>query len=118
MITQRLLVIAPDPDLRRSMAFALEAEGYVVTSHAAIPGQHGAQGYDCVVLDHAAARGPRAAVLAFCRESRAIVLLAGTAQHWLAREVSSVLRTPLAGGGLSDAVRLALETPQPAVNPQ
>ena len=109
MTSRRLLVIAPDLDLLRSIAFALEAEGYVVTSHAAIPGNHGALGYDCVILDHAAASGPRAAVLSFCRESWPIVLLAGTAQHWLGPEVFRVLRTPLAVGMLSDAVRQALE---------
>jgi DNA-binding NtrC family response regulator len=106
--TGRILVIAPNSDLRRSLAFALEAEGYVVTTHASIPGSDSSRGYDCVVLDHKAAAGARDAVLSFCRSSHPVLLLAGTPQSWLSSEVFNVVPTPLSGDALSAAVRSAV----------
>jgi hypothetical protein len=90
------------------MAFALEAEGYVVTTHAAIPGSDASRGYDCVVLDHKAAAGARDVVLTFCRSSWPVLLLAGTPQRWLLNEVFDVVQTPLSGDALFQAVRSAL----------
>lgn len=104
----RILVIAPNSDLCKSLAFALEAEGYAVTTQATIPGSDASRGYDCVVLDHRAAVGARDDVLSFCRSSRPVLLLAGAAQPWLSREVFEVVPTPLSGDALSDAVRSAV----------
>jgi hypothetical protein len=104
----RLLVIAPNPDLRKSLAFALEAEGYVVTSHAVIPAEGTGGSYDCVVLDHKAATGSREAVLAFANKAKRLILLAGTPQPWLLPHVSKVVATPLLGHALSDAVSTAI----------
>jgi CheY-like chemotaxis protein len=108
--SDRVLVIAPNPDFRRSLAFALEAEGYVVTSHANIPGNDASRGYDCVVLDHKAANGPRDSIISFCRTSNPVLLLAGSPQPWLASEVSRVVQTPLSGDMLSVAIRSALDS--------
>ena len=108
MVQGRILVIAPNSDLRRSMAFALEVEGYVVTTHAAIPGSDASRGYDCVVLDHKAAAGAREATLQFCRSSWPVLLLAGTPQRWLSDEVFDVVQTPLSGDALLQAVRSAV----------
>lgn len=104
----RILVIAPNSDLRRSMAFALEAEGYVVTTHATIPGNDSSRGYDCVVLDHKAAAGAREAALLFCRSSFPVLLLAGAPLPWLSAEVFGVVPTPLSGDALSEAVLSAV----------
>lgn len=105
----RVLVVAPSPDLRKSLAFALEAEGYVVTTHAGILGNDASRGYDAVVFDHkAAAAGPRKQVVDFCRSAQPLVLLAGSPQLWLAREAYSVVPTPLMGDALSNAVAAAV----------
>jgi CheY-like chemotaxis protein len=115
----RILVIAPNSDLRRSLSFALEAEGYVVTAHATIPGSDASRGYDCVVLDHKAATGDRQAVLAFCKASPPVLLLAGAALPWLAGAVFAVIRTPLSGDALGQAVGAAVrETVEGRSNPK
>ncbi|HHY51298.1 MAG TPA: hypothetical protein GYA10_16320 [Alphaproteobacteria bacterium] len=106
---RRILVIAPDPGVRHSTAFALEAEGHVVTSLAVIPGPDAARGFDCVVLDHKAARSAaRETVLAFCAKAPPVVLLAGLPQPWLASVVFRVVQTPVVGEALAAAVRDAI----------
>lgn len=110
MAKRRILVIAPNPDLRKSLAFALEADGHVVTTHASIPGRDAARGYDCVVLDHKGAAGSREAVLSFCHNSPPVLLLAAVPQPWLSREVFEVVPTPLSGDALSQAVRSAIQS--------
>jgi hypothetical protein len=115
--TGRILVIASNPDLRKSLAFSLEAEGYTVTSHAIIPSTDAGRPYDCVVLDHKAAGGPRDVVLEFCNRARRVVLLAGAPQPWLAAKVFAVVQTPLSGGSLTSAVSAAIATTQAAPAP-
>ena len=114
MPTGRILVIAPNSDLRRSLAFALEAEGYVVTTHAGIPGANASRGYDCVVLDHKATGGSREPILSFCRASRPVLLLSGSPQSWLSGEVFSVVHTPASGDAFLEAVRSAVNAPRHA----
>ena len=108
MPSGRVLIIAPSIDLRKSLVFALEAEGYVVTSLAVLPSEDVAGSYDCVVIDHKAATGSREAVLDFIVKARRVVLLAGTPQPWLISHVTAVVPTPLRGDALGQAVRLAV----------
>jgi DNA-binding NtrC family response regulator len=109
--TRRILVIAPNPDLRSSLTFALEAEGYAVTSQAVLLGPDEGRDFDCVVLDHKAAKAqPREAVLDFCAHSPRIVLLAGAPQPWLVARVFTVVQTPHLGEALIAAVRAAIAT--------
>ena len=113
MPSGHIMVIAPNYDLRRSLAFALEAEGYVVTSHETIPGPEASRGYDCVVLDHkVAASASREAVLAFCTKARGLILLAGMPQPWLAHVAFRVVQTPVMGEALFSAVRGAVDLAQ------
>lgn len=98
-----ILVIAPNSDYRRSLKFALEAEGYAVTDAIEIPPAHAGR-YDAVVLDHKATRGPQQEVLDFCEQSQPVVLLAGQPQPWLVGRVFRSVPTPLLGNSLSDAV--------------
>jgi hypothetical protein len=94
---------------RRSVVFALEAEGYVVTSHATLPPQH--MGYDCVVLDHRAAeRSGREALLGLFQDAR-IVLLAGRPTPWMVESAFRVVETPQAGNALAAAVSEAVLPP-------
>lgn len=99
-----ILVITPSPDLRRSLAFALEADGYVVTSHSVIPGGESGRGYDAVVLDHKAAKGEQGRALSLCRTAP-VVLLAGMPQPWLLGSVHRVVQTPIVGDALSRALQ-------------
>ncbi len=107
---RRILVISPPPHLRRSVAFALEVDGFVVTSRADLASLNSARGYDVVVLDHKAAKGVRPeSVLSLCR-SASVVLLAGTPQPWLIGSVDCVVQMPILGDALCTAVREVIGT--------
>jgi len=108
MASGHLLIIAPDAVLRHSLEFLLEAEGYTITCYASIARTIMPENYDCVVLDHRAARRPTGDVLAFCRAAGPIVLLSGSPQPWLAGRVFRVVQKPLLGEPLSRAIREAL----------
>jgi CheY-like chemotaxis protein len=103
----RVLVIAPDPAFRRSLAFALEAEGHVVTAVPTLPAGP-VENQDAVVLDHKAATGGVEPLLFFCRNAPPVVLLAGQPRKGLAEAVFSVVLTPIRGGALVEAVAAAL----------
>jgi hypothetical protein len=106
----KVLVITPSPELRKSLAFALEAEGHVVTSHAVLLAPDEGRGYDCVVLDHRAANlVPRDSALDFCAHSPHVILLAGQPDPWLASRVFRVVQTPQRGDALGIAVRAAID---------
>ena len=76
MASGRLLIVAPDADLRLSLQFVLEAEGYMVTARANISETTAQERFDCTILDHRAAIGPTADIAAFCRRAHPVVLLA------------------------------------------
>jgi DNA-binding NtrC family response regulator len=105
-----LLVVAPDPDIRRSITFALEAEGYLVSATdgiAAVPSD-GDPRFDCTVLDQLALKGPAQESIAFCTRSHPVVLLAATPLPWVVEWVSQVIATPPSGGELALAVLRAI----------
>jgi hypothetical protein len=104
---KRLLVVAVDKDLRKSLEFLLGTEGHVVTTLAEIPA--GGGGYDATILDHRAANGrPASIVTAFCRTASPVVLLAGVPQTWLTQQVFVVVRLPVKGDALTLALQEAL----------
>jgi DNA-binding response OmpR family regulator len=105
-----LLVVAPDHDIRRSITFALEAEGYFVSatnSIAAVPTDARSR-FDCTVLDQLALNGPVQESIAFCTRLRPVVLLAASPLPWVVEWVSQVIATPSSGGELALAVRQAI----------
>jgi hypothetical protein len=108
MAIGRILIVAPDLDLRRSLEFALEAEGYDVRSCRTIGDEDHPEAYDCTVLDHRAIPGPAPEMLAYCRRARPFVLLAGAHLPWLAQEAYAIVQKPLLGAPLSGAVRDAI----------
>lgn len=108
MAVGRILVIAPDRDFRRSLAFMLEAEGYAVEVLAELPDQ--ASAADAVVLDQAALAGPDAQTLAFLR-SAPIVLLATRPHPWLVGLVTAVVDIPAIGNAVSLALGRAMQVP-------
>ena len=56
MASGRILIVAPNNDLRESLAFALEAEGYEVSLSSELPDLSwvSKQGFDATVLDQTA----------------------------------------------------------------
>lgn len=111
MAVGRLLVVAPDPDLRGSLVFALEAEGFEVTAREDLPSLSWMtqRRFDCTVLDQKALNGEAYEAIAFCIKAHPVVLFAARPHAWLTEWVSQVVVTPTADDGLTTAVRLALQ---------
>jgi DNA-binding NtrC family response regulator len=104
-----VLIVAPDTDLRRSMQFALEADGYVVSGRASIADVNVTpEEIDCVILDHHMADRRLAVARIFCARFDPVVLLANTASHPLVVSVFRTLLKPQLGPTLSSAVSDAL----------
>lgn len=110
MAIGRLLLIAPQSDLRRSLVFALEAEGYQVSSAAQIPAGPvpGDVTYDCTIVDQKALIGPPEDIVQFCSKAGPVVLLSETPVPWLSQWVVEVVDKPTLGSSLSRAVKHAL----------
>ncbi|HEV7717503.1 MAG TPA: hypothetical protein VGO70_00845 [Arsenicitalea sp.] len=111
MANGRILVIAPEIDLRRSLEFALEAEGFLVTVRADIDLNLDLLdgSFDCTVLDQAALVGPPDRIISFCARAKPILLLADNPIHWLSASITARVEKPMLGGALSNAIGLALQ---------
>jgi CheY-like chemotaxis protein len=110
-----VLIVAPDTDLRRSMQFALEVDGYEVSARAQlaevdIPTEQ----VDCVILDHHLADRSISEARGFCLRFQPVVLLANSAAHALAPAVFRTLLKPQLGPTLSAAVSDAMVRHAPA----
>lgn len=110
MSTGRLLVVAADQDVRRSLVFALEAEGFAVTESDGVPPRAWTQDnrFDCTILDQRVLQGRPYESLAFCISSHPVVLLASRPRAWLTEWVTQVVETPVIDDALVDAVHVAL----------
>ncbi len=106
MSPKRILVIAPDSDLRHSLRFALEAEGFKATMRTGIDAPLTPADYDCVILDHHGLDEYPAAADAFVADFAPVILLANR-QHRLSSRVFMTLVKPDLGSSVIDAVRLA-----------
>lgn len=109
MASGHLLIIAPDPDLRHSLEFALEAEGYTVAAVATVDEAAAPERFDCTILDHRAAIGPTLDMVSFCQRAYPVVLLASERppEH-IEPLVFRSVQKPQLGEPLSAAVREAL----------
>jgi hypothetical protein len=110
MHSGRVLVVAPDDDLRRSLTFALAAYGYTVIAEQAWPVEATADAFDCVVLDEHAL--PKSSTLPLAlRSGRQPVLLLAYSEGALANEtVAGVIAMPLKGEAVPQAVAAAIAT--------
>lgn len=107
----RVLIIAPSTDMRQSLHFALESEGYAVTAVAAIAeAAKLPQDFDCVVLDHHADLADREGALELCRRVYPVILLANALPHRLSSLVFRTVLKPMLGPPLSVAVRQAIDS--------
>ena len=110
MPSARLLLVAPDTDLRRSLAFALGTEGFAVTIRDVPPPRAwlAANRFGCTIVDQKALTGPDYETIAFCIKAHPVVLLANKPHPWLVEWVAEIVDLPLAGNAVSSAVRHAM----------
>jgi DNA-binding NtrC family response regulator len=110
MSSGRLLLVAPDTDLRRSLAFALDVEGYAVTVRDMPPSRAWLQAnrFDCTIADQKALTGEQYEAIAFCIKAHPVVLLANTPFPWLVEWVAQIVDLPLAENAVNTAIRQAL----------
>lgn len=104
MHSGRILVVAPDHDLRQSLAFALAAYGYSVVAEEAWPREPGTERFDCVILDEHVLSEPSIRPRALFSVRGPIVLLAysdaALSQGWF----DTILAMPLKGEAVVEAV--------------
>jgi hypothetical protein len=100
-----VLVIAANSDLRRSLQFALEAEGYAVAVRSDLPdGEPSPEGFDCTIVDHHLLDRNPALAVPFCTSFAPVILLANRAPHRFSTLVFCTVLKPLLGPALSAAV--------------
>jgi CheY-like chemotaxis protein len=108
-----ILVIAPNPDFRHSLAFALETEGYSVETQGELASLDQVERFDAIILDHKAFRRESLErVIDASRSPVPVILLASRPQDWLSTKAFRTVPTPLMGTVLSDAVADAVAAPQ------
>lgn len=110
MAAGRILVVAPDGDLRRSLGFALEAEGYDVTLRADLPDHSwvSRESFDATVLDQRALTGAAYQSIAFCVKAHPVILLATNPHPWLVSWVADVIDLPVIDNALATSLRHAI----------
>jgi len=102
-----ILVVAPKPEFRRSIEFALEAEGFGVESHALLASALEsplAEVADCTVIDDHAVNAMNGGWVALSRFKQPIVLLGNHEQPAGLPPHVTVLLKPLLGRSLIDTV--------------
>lgn len=106
----RLWVISPEGDLRRSLEFSLQAEGFMVLSTHNAFGDPAPppEGIDCVVLDEKAFAAFPGQLHEFCRRAGPVVLLSDRPSEAMRGWVEEVVEKPLHGEDVPRAVRSAL----------
>lgn len=109
MPSGRLLLVAPDTDLRRSLVFALETEGFSVTVRDAPPARSWlvSNRFDCTVVDQKALAGPDYECIAFCIKAHPVVLVAANPHPWLVEWVNEIVDMPMVAGALCVAIKHA-----------
>lgn len=110
MASGRILVVEPNGDVRQSLGFALEAEGYEVTLKADLPDHSWVttEAFDATVLDQKALTGADYTSVAFCVKAYPVVLLATNPYPWLVGWVSDIVELPVIGNALSTSLRKAM----------
>lgn len=115
MPLSRILVVALDADVRRSIEFALEAEGYRATALDSLPSLDFLRQnrFGCTVLDQRALVGEARDSISFCITAHPVVLLAGQPHPWLTDWVSQIVITPDGQNGLTKAILAATRAAAP-----
>lgn len=110
MTPSSILVVAPDGGFRESLVFALEEDGYAVTSTDVLPTISWMQEnrFRCTVLDQKALTGASYQSIAFCIKAHPVVLLASRPRPELIEWVAQVVETPAPADQLAAAVASAM----------
>jgi CheY-like chemotaxis protein len=104
----RILVIAPDDDLRGSIAFALTTYGYAVTVVDSIAAVDGSKQFDCTVLDEAGRPGSERELADFATRYAPVLLLAFAEKARKTAHVAAIIDKPLRGEAVLQAVHDAI----------
>ena len=102
-----VLIVAPDRGFRRSLEFALEAEGFVVDSHASVSTaveSPRAPAAVCSVVDEDALQGWTPGPQIFERLARPVILLADRFLPYPEHAGITILTKPLLGKALIESV--------------
>ena len=106
-IPPHILVLAPDSELRRSLQFALEAEGFDVTWRMSISARPMPGEYDCTIIDDHALGADSAAGQRLVRAFAPVVLLANKLNALSPLAFRTILK-PHLGAPMIQAVRDAI----------
>ena len=107
---RKVLVVVPNAELRRSIEFTVEAEGYEIESHAGFPtvfATHKANGFDCAVVDEDAVDAGQRNLIEFARiagSKRPVVVLVDRTVALAETVPFQLLRKPLLGPALIEAI--------------
>jgi len=114
-VTSLVLIVAPDRGFRRSLEFALEAEGFVVDSHALVSTaveSPCARAAVCSVVDEDALRDATPEPEIFNRLAKPVILLADRFLPIPEQAGMTILMKPLLGNALIASVRALVATAQ------
>jgi DNA-binding response OmpR family regulator len=110
--TRSIVIVAPDPALLRSMAFALQAHGYAVEQYRSWVAAGAAAGRaSCLVIDDCLPATDLQAGLAHLARGTAVVLLAEDDTAYGQRPGLQVLYKPLSGADLVAALAVLRRIP-------
>ena len=104
-----ILIVAPDPGLRRSLEFALEVEGFAVESHASlstVEASPEANAASCIIVDESAIRLSPAGRQPLARFAGRVILLVEDVDPTADPEGFAVLTKPVEGNDLIDMVQI------------
>ena len=112
-VTSLILIVAPDRGFRRSLEFALEAEGFAVDSHAlvstAVESPHAAAAI-CSVVDEDALRDRKPEPEIFNRLAKPVILLVDRFLPIPEQAGMTILMKPLLGSVLTESVHALVAT--------
>ena len=103
-----IIVVAPDPGLRRSLEFALEVEGFAVESHALLSTAEdspAANAAACVIVDESAIRLSPAGRQTLAGFAGRVILLVEDVDPTAGADGFAVLTKPVEGNDLIDMVQ-------------
>lgn len=107
---RKVLVVVPNDELRRSIEFTVQAEGYEIESHAGFPtvfATHRVNGFDCAVVDEDAVDAGQHNLIEFARiagDERPVVVLVDRTAALADTVPFRLLRKPLLGPALIEAI--------------
>ncbi|MEY9163562.1 FixJ family two-component response regulator [Sinorhizobium fredii] len=105
MADKSIVIVAPDQGLRRSLAFALEVEGYPTQSYDALWKAEGsATASLCTIIDDEILKSEAQAVQSLQRRGRRIILLVDGMSVLQEHAGTIVLTKPINGSDLLDVV--------------